>query len=68
MIFIIYLPKCQNNFTIWIFFFYFFVFCLSAFSWATPTAYVGSQARGQMGAVAASLYHSHSNMGSEPHL
>ena len=68
MIFIIYLPKCQNNFTIWIFFFYFFVFCLSAFSWATPTAYVGSQARGPIRATAAGLRHSHSNAGPEPRL
>ena len=35
---------------------------------ATPTAYGGSQARGQIGGVAASLRHSHSNARSEPHL
>ena len=35
---------------------------------AAPEAYGGSQARGQMGATAASLRHSHSNTGSEPHL
>ena len=35
---------------------------------ATPTAYVGSQARGWMGAVAAGLHHSSSNTGFEPHL
>ena len=35
---------------------------------ATPLAYGGSQARGQMGAAAASLPHSHSNAGPEPHL
>ena len=35
---------------------------------ATPRAYGGSQARGGTGAIAASLYHSHSNAGSEPHL
>ena len=29
-------------------------------------AYGGSQARGQFGATAASLHHSHSNVGSEP--
>ena len=34
---------------------------------ATPAAYEGSQARGQIGAVAAVLHHSH-DMGSEPHL
>ena len=32
---------------------------------ATPTAYGGSQARGQIGVVAAGLRHSHSNAGSE---
>ena len=31
-------------------------------------AHGGSQARGQIGAVAAGLYHSHSNARSEPHL
>ena len=35
---------------------------------AAPAAYGGSQVRGQIGATAASLYHNHSNMGSEPHL
>ena len=35
---------------------------------ATPMAYGGSQARGQIGAVAARLYHSHSYVGSKPHL
>ena len=35
---------------------------------ATPAAYGSSQARDQIGATAASLHHSHSNMGSEPHL
>ena len=39
-----------------------------AFSRATPLAYGGSQARGLIGAVAAGLCHSHSNMGSEPRL
>ena len=38
--------------------FCFFVFCLFR---ATPTAPGGSQARGQVGVVAASLRHSHSN-------
>ena len=47
-------------------FFFFFFFCLFR---ATHTAYGGgSQARGIIGAAAASLHHSHSNMGSEPHL
>ena len=47
-------------------FFFFFVFLL--FLWAAPAAYGGSQARGRIGAVATGLCHSHSNMGSEPHL
>ena len=43
---------------------FFVSFCLFR---ATPTAYGSSQARGQIVAVAASLHHSHSNAGSEPH-
>ena len=35
---------------------------------AAPTAYGGCQARGQIGATGAGLHHSHSNVGSEPHL
>ena len=34
----------------------------------SPVAYGGSEARGQIGAVAAGLRHSHSNAGSEPRL
>ena len=49
-------------------FFVFFVFCLFAFSRAAPVAYGGAQARGQIGAVAASLCQIHSNAGSEPRL
>ena len=45
-----------------------FVFCLFAFSRATPAAYGGSQARGPVGAVVAGLRQSHSNTGSEPRL
>ena len=44
---------------------FFLVFCLFR---ATPAAYGGSQARGPIGATAASLHHSHSHAGSEPHL
>ena len=33
---------------------------------ATPMAYGSSQAQGQIGATAAGLGHSYSNMGSEP--
>ena len=50
-------------------------FCLFCFFWffflrfrATPVAYGGSQARGQIRDTAASLHHSHSNAGSKPHL
>ena len=45
--------------------FVFFVFFLFR---AASTAYGRSQARGQVGAIAASLRHSHSNAGSEPPL
>ena len=38
------------------------------FSRAAPTAHGDSQARGLIRVVAASLHHSHSNVGSEPHL
>ena len=46
-------------------FFFFFFFCLFR---AAPEAYRGSQARGPIGAVAASLHHGQSNTRSEPHL
>ena len=42
-----------------------------AISWAAPSAYGGSQARGRIGAVATvatGLRQSHSNSGSEPRL
>ena len=44
--------------------------CVSflVFSRAAPTAYGGSQARGPIGVVATGLRHSHSDVGSEPHL
>jgi len=35
---------------------------------AVPAAYGSSRARGWIGAAAAGLYHSHSNVGSNPHL
>ena len=53
------------------YFILFFIFLLPfffVFSRATPVAYGDSQARGLIGAVAAGLYHSHSNTGSEPSL
>ena len=43
----------------------FFVFCLFR---AAPVAHGGSQARGEVGAVATGLRHSHSNGGRKPHL
>ena len=43
--------------------FYFIIFLLFR---TTPTAYGSCQARGRIGAIAASLYHSHSNMESKP--
>ena len=46
-----------------LFFFYFFLLFRATFA-----AYGGSQVRGQFGATAANLHHSHSNTGSEPHL
>ena len=42
---------------------FFFFFCLFR---ATPMTYGGSQAKGRIGAVAARLRQSHSNLGSEP--
>ena len=47
------------------YFFLFFIFCLCAFSRASPVAYGGSQARGPVRSVATSLHHSHSNGRSE---
>ena len=44
---------------------YLFIFCLFR---AALASYGGSQARGQIGAVAAGLQHSHRNLVSEPHL
>ena len=46
----------------------FVVVVVVAISWAAPTAYGGSQARGPIGAVATGLRQSHSNAGSEPRL
>ena len=50
------------------FIYLFIYFCLFAISWAAPAAYGGSQARGLIGAVAASQSQSQSNAGSEPRL
>ena len=45
-----------------IFFIYFYLFR------AALMAYAGSQARGQIGAIATDLHHSHGSAGPEPHL
>ena len=44
------------------FFFFFFLFM------ASPKAHRGSRARGGIGATAAGLHHSHSNVASQPRL
>ena len=44
------------------------LFFFFAISWAAPAEYGGSQARGQIRAVASGLHQSHSNAGSEPRL
>ena len=65
-----------NNALVWllmcpvkqyVFFSFFFFFFFSPF-WAVPIAYGGSQARGRIRDTAASLLHSHSNAGAQPHL
>ena len=53
---------------LFLFLFYFICFCLSALSRAAPAAHGGSQARGQIKALATGLRQSHSNLGSEPRL
>ena len=52
---------------LFIVFLFIYLFSLFAFSRVAPTAYVGFQARGLIGAVATGLHqhHSHSNSGSE---
>ena len=55
-------------FTAFFFFNLFLFFAFFFFFRATPSAYVSSQARCWIRAIATGLYHSHSNMGSEPRL
>ena len=55
----------EKFFCLFIYFNLILFFCLFR---AAPTTYGGSQARDPIGAVAASLHHSHSNDRSEPHL
>ena len=54
-----------KDFLFILFYYFFSLFCLFAFSRAAPVVYGGSQARGIIGATAASIHHSHSNVGSE---
>ena len=56
-----FLPACISH-KLFIFFFFFGLFI------ATLAAYGGSQAKGPIAAAAASLCHSHRNLGFEPHL
>ena len=58
----------ENRINYSFFFFFFFFFSLFAFSRAAPSAYGGSQTRDPVGAVAAGLHQSHSNVRSEPRL
>ena len=60
-------PMSQKTLLLLISFFFFSPVFLP-FSSAAPTAYGGSQARGQTGDVATGLRQSHSKGGSEPHL
>ena len=63
--------KCSSVCLFYFIFFLFFGFVVVVvvvISWAAPAAYGGSQARGQIGAVATGLHQSHSNTGSEPRL
>ena len=63
------IPKSTQQWVFFVFVFVcLFVFCIFAFSRATPVAHGGSQARGLIGAVATGLRQSHSNTESEPRL
>ena len=56
----IHLMICKKVFLFSFFFFFFFCYYRTA-----PVAYGGSQATGRIGAIAASLHHSHSNLASK---
>ena len=60
------LNKTGSNYTFIIITLFFIIFLPFFFFKATPAAYGSSQATGLIGAVAASLCHSHSNVGSKP--
>ena len=55
----------KGEFYLFVFLFSYLIYLLINFWGAEPTVYGSSQARGHIRAVAASLHHSHSNMGSE---
>ena len=61
-----------GHFYLWInqkiFILFYFIFVFLPFLGPLPAAYEGSQARGLIGALATSLYHSHSHSGSEQRL
>ena len=63
--FVLVFPVCTYDTGI-ISFFETFFFCLFVFSRAVPVTHGGSRTRGQIGAIAAGLYQSHSNAGSKP--
>ena len=63
-----YTVNLKQHFNGLFFILFMYLFCLFAFSRAAPAAYGRSQARGGIGAVAAGLHQSHSNVGSELHL
>ena len=60
--------KKNLYFTHLIFLGFLFFLCVFYLFSATPSAYGGSQARGQIGATASGLHHSYRNVGSKPHL
>ena len=57
--------RCEQGLSLLFFFFFFLSFCPFR---AAPAAYGGSQAGGQMRAIATGLHHSHSNTNSKPRL
>ena len=61
------IPGCSSNIGKGIMLLYFMFYFIHLFRPA-PAAYGSSQARAQIRAVAASICHSHSNVGSKPHL
>ena len=64
----LYSPQNRVDFFLYPQSIYLFIYLFIGFWGTTPVAYGSSQARGQNRAAAASLHHSQSNRGSEPHL